>query len=153
MKNSFRKSDYKRFREDLKNAEQLLFIADNTGEAVFDKLLLQKLSEFNLDIKYAVREVPILNDITKKEALELGIDEYADIISSGSRAPGVLMKYAGEEFAETFQSADIILSKGQGNLEGLYQNQEGIYYLLKAKCSLIADILGVDIGDFLFIYR
>lgn len=153
LKNSFRKSDYQRFTEDLKDAKQLLFIADNTGEAVFDKLLLQKLHGFNLDIKYAVREVPILNDITKKEALELGIDEYADIISSGSRAPGVLMKYAGEEFSTIFQSADIILSKGQGNLEGLYEDQEGIYYLLKAKCRLISDILGVDIGDFLFIYR
>ncbi len=153
LKHSFKVSDYNMFLDDIDKAEAILFIADNTGEALFDKLLLQKLKNYDLNITYAVREVPILNDITKKEALEIGIDKYADIISSGSKAPGMLMQTANSEFLAAYNKADIVLSKGQGNLEGLYQEEEEIYYLLKAKCELIAKILGVEIGDFLFIYK
>lgn len=153
LNNSFKINDYQKFLNDINTAKDVLFIADNTGEALFDKLLLQKLKNYDLNITYAVREVPILNDLTKKEALELGIDEYADIITSGSKAPGMLMESASSEFLEAYNKADIVLSKGQGNLEGLYQEEENIYYLLKTKCELIAKILDVEIGDFLFIYK
>jgi hypothetical protein len=153
LKNSFKINDYQKFLNQIESAKKMLFIADNTGEALFDKLLLEKLKNFDLEITYAVREVPILNDITKKEALEIGIDEYADIISNGSRAPGMLMQTATPEFLKAYKEADIVLSKGQGNLEGLYQEEENIYYLLKAKCELIAKILDVEVGDFIFIYK
>lgn len=153
LKHSFKINDYKKFLIDINKARELLFIADNTGEALFDKLLLQKLKNYDLNITYVVREAPILNDLTKKEALEIGIDEYADIISGGSKAPGMLMQTATSEFLEAYNKADIVLSKGQGNLEGLYQEEENIYYLLKAKCELIAKILNVEIGDFIFIHK
>ncbi len=153
LKHSFKINDYKKFLIDINKARELLFIADNTGEALFDKLLLQKLKNYDLNITYVVRETPILNDLTKKEALEIGIDEYADIISGGSKAPGMLMQTATSEFLEAYNKADIVLSKGQGNLEGLYQEEENIYYLLKAKCELIAKILDVEIGDFIFIHK
>jgi hypothetical protein len=153
LKHSFKINDYKKFLIDINKARELLFIADNTGEALFDKLLLQKLKNYDLNITYVVREAPILNDLTKKEALEIGIDEYADIISGGSKAPGMLMQTATSEFLEAYNKADIVLSKGQGNLEGLYQEEENIYYLLKAKCELIAKILDVEIGDFIFIHK
>jgi len=153
LEHSFKKSDYNIFLKELQKAEKLLFIADNTGEALFDKLLLQKLAERGLKITYAVREVPILNDITEEDALKMGIDQYADIIKSGSRAPGMLMERASKKFIKAYQEAEIVLSKGQGNLESLYREEENIYYLLKAKCQLIADILDVELGDFVFIYR
>lgn len=153
LADSFARSDYQKFLEELKKADQLLFIADNTGEAVFDKLLLKKLKEYGLKITYAVRETAILNDITAEGAKELGIDQYAEIIKSGSQAPGMLMDSASREFLEHYQKADLVLSKGQGNLEGLYGRETDIYFLLKAKCEVIADILDVDEGDFVFIYR
>ncbi len=153
LENSFAHSDYPQFLEELKEAEELLFIADNTGEAVFDKLLLKKIKEdYDLNITYAVRELPILNDITAAGAKELGIDDYAEIIKSGSQAPGMLMNSASQEFLDHYQRADLVISKGQGNLEGLYGIETDIYFLLKAKCELIAEILNVNKGDFVFIY-
>jgi len=153
LDNSFAHSDYQRFVKELKSAEKLLIIADNTGEALFDKLLLEELRDYNLDIIYAVREIPILNDITKKKALEIGIGEDAEIIKSGTTAPGMIMEDAGREFMNAYQKADIVISKGQGNLEGLLDIENDIYFLLKAKCEIIAEVLEVKKDDFIFLYR
>lgn len=151
LNNYFNYNDYQKFNFDLKNAAKILFIADNTGEALFDKLLLAQLKKYDVEIKYAVRECPILNDITMEEAKKIAIDEYADIINSGSRTPGMPLEAATAEFEEEYQTADLIISKGQGNLESLFEKEKGIYFLLKAKCALIADSLGVKKNDFIFI--
>lgn len=150
---SFALSDYQQFLTELNKGDELLFIADNTGETVFDKLLLEKLKDYDLKITYVVRETAILNDITVEGAEKLGIDQYAEIIKSGSKAPGMIMYSASKEFLEHYQKADLVISKGQGNLEGLYGIESNIYFLLKAKCEVIADVLGVDEGDFVFIYN
>ena len=154
LADSFAYSDYQQFLKELQQAEELLFIADNTGEAVFDKLLIKKIKEdYNLKITYAVRETAILNDITAEGAKELGIDDYAEIIKSGSRAPAMLMESASNQFLKHYQNADLVISKGQGNLEGLYGIESEIYFLLKAKCEVIAELLKFKKGDFVFIYR
>jgi len=153
IKDSFAHSDYKCFKEKIKKADSLLIIADNTGEALFDRLLLKELKPYNLNITYAVREIPILNDITAEKAAELGIGEYAEIIKSGTTAPGMLMEEASQEFLEAYKNADLVISKGQGNLEGLLDIEEDIYFLLKAKCEIIAEVLGVELNDFVFLYR
>jgi uncharacterized protein with ATP-grasp and redox domains len=154
LKDSFAHSDYQQFLAELQQAEELLFIADNTGEAVFDKLLLKKIKEeYNLKITYAVRETAILNDITAEGAKELGLDQYAEIIKSGSQAPGMLMESASDQFLKHYQNTDLVISKGQGNLEGLYGIESEIYFLLKAKCEVIAEVLKVEKEDFVFIYR
>lgn len=152
LADSFAHSDYQSFLKELKKADELIFIADNTGEAVFDKLLLEKLKNYDLKITYAVRETAILNDITADGAEELGIDQYAEIIKSGSKAPGMIINSASKEFLEHYQKADLVISKGQGNLESLYNIESNIYFLLKAKCEVIADVLDVNEGDFIFIY-
>ncbi|MGM0437632.1 MAG: damage-control phosphatase ARMT1 family protein [Bacillota bacterium] len=153
LKNGFVKSDYNKFKKELAKADDLLIIADNAGEAVFDKILLKELNSCDLKITYAVREIPILNDISKKEVKDLGLDKYAQVISSGSTAPGMVMEEASPEFEKSYKNSDIIISKGQGNLEGLSDVSEEIYYLLKAKCSLVADLLGVEVGDFVFMLK
>ena len=153
LKNGFVKSDYNNFKEELHKADELLIIADNAGEAVFDKILLKELNNYGLKITYAVRELPILNDISKKEVKNLGLDKYARIISSGSTAPGMVMEEASSEFKKEYKESDIIISKGQGNLEGLSDVKEKIYYLLKAKCNLVAELLGVEVGDFVFMEK
>lgn len=153
IEDSFAHSDYKRFKEKIKKADSLLIIADNTGEALFDRLLLKELKTYNLDITYAVREIPILNDITAEKAAELGIEKYAEIIKSGTTAPGMLMEEASQEFLAAYKNADLVISKGQGNLEGLLDIEEDIYFLLKAKCEIIAEVLGVELNDFVFLYR
>lgn len=153
IEDSFAHSDYPRFKKELKTASSLLIIADNTGEALFDRLLLKELKKYNLDITYAVREIAILNDITAEKAEILGIDDYAKIIKSGSTAPGMIMQEASEKFLTAYKNADLVISKGQGNLEGLLDIEEDIYFLLKAKCEIIAELLKVDLNDFVFLYR
>ncbi|MFW5787531.1 MAG: damage-control phosphatase ARMT1 family protein [Halanaerobiales bacterium] len=151
--NGFVHSDFEKFKLELQTADELLFIADNAGEAVFDKLLLKELNKRDVDVIYAVRDVPILNDITMREAEELNINKQAEVISSGCQSPGTVLEEASTEFKEIYKRADLVISKGQGNLEGLLGEERDIYFLLKAKCDLVADILEVNVGDFVFIKR
>jgi len=97
---------------------------------------------------FAVRGAPIINDITEQDAEMTGIDEYAEIISTGDDAPGVLLETCSPEFTKIFHNADVVISKGQGNLEGLIDVDHNIFYLLTVKCGLIAEHLGVNEKEF-----
>ena len=152
MEKGFSIDDYQTFKEKLKDSQTLLIIGDNAGEAVLDKLLLRELNNYNIDLTYAVREEPVLNDITLKESKLIGLDKYANVLSSGCTAPGMLINQATPEFLDIYNKADIVLSKGQGNLEGLSAEKRSIFFLLKAKCDLIAEFLEVDLNDLVFKY-
>ncbi len=152
MERGFSIDDYQTFKEKLVNCSTLLIIGDNAGEAVLDKLLLKELNKYDIDLIYAVREEPVLNDITKKEAKLIGLDKYAEVITSGCNAPGMLIEQANDKFLDVYNKADIVLSKGQGNLEGLSEEDRPIFFLLKAKCDLIADFLEVELNDLVFKY-
>ena len=147
----FIKSDFKKFKNILEDSQNVLIIADNAGEAVFDRLLIKELNKYNVEITYAVREKPILNDVTLREAKGLGIDESCNLISSGCKAPGLILEKSSNTFKKYYKNADLRISKGQGNLEGLSEVKEDIFFLLKAKCELVADLLGVEVGDLVFI--
>ncbi len=151
-------NDYPAFKKYLENAEELLIIGDNSGEIVFDKLLVTILREFYPDIKiiYAVRAIPIINDATMEDAIEVGLTEMIEVIES-SPIPGVDLLNISDKFKTYFYSEKgIILSKGQGNFECLYgtvKSTKPIFYLLKAKCILMERIFtkyGVKIGDLIF---
>ncbi len=138
------------FTNDLSTAKQILIIGDNAGEAVFDKLLIEYFSN-RYEIIYAVRGGPIINDITIQEALKLNISDYAKIISIGCCMPGAYLEACNDEFKYIFDRADIIISKGQGNYEALGGNTDRpVYYLLKAKCKRIAELLGVELNNYVF---
>ncbi len=144
-------SDINKFKKELDNSEELLIIADNSGEGYFDKILIEELKlKYNIKIYYAVRAEPILNDITLKEAREIGIDEVATLIDSGCKAPGLLLEETTEEFMNIFHNANIIISKGQGNYESLSEYNYEIYYLLKAKCEVMAREFGIKKGGLIF---
>ncbi len=153
IEDGFTYSDFDLFKERLERSKEVLIIGDNSGEAVFDRLLMKRLAEYDVNITYAVRDVPILNDITLKEARELKLDEVSNLISSGCHAPGMLMEQASDEFLKVFNNADIIISKGQGNYEGLSNVESQIFFLLKAKCSLIARLLEVEEGSLVFKFK
>lgn len=135
----------------LKTAKSLLVIGDNTGETVFDCLLLEELR--HLRPVYAVRSAPVINDATEAEALASGVGEYASIVSTGCDVPGVLLAESADEFLEIFHNADIVISKGQGNYETLSDCPRDIFFLLKAKCPVIAKSLGVDLASYVFRYQ
>jgi len=136
--------DYELFKQELETAKEILYIGDNAGEAVFDKILIEKLGK---PVTFAVREIPVINDITFKEAKQIGIDKVAKVISSGSIAPGTILDLCSNEFIEIFNNADMVISKGQGNYEGLSGVNRSIFFLLKAKCPVIANNLGVKEND------
>ena len=139
--------DSKSLKNDLSEANSLLYIGDNCGEIVLDKLFLETI---NIPNKiFAVRGSPVLNDSTFDDAITVGIDNIATVITTGDNAPGVVLESTSDEFKKIFSSSDIIISKGQGNLEGLIGQQENIYYLLVAKCQLVGNILGAEKGDFI----
>ena len=137
---------------ELKNAvtkaKTVLYLGDNTGEIVFDKLFVETMMHPNL--WFAVRGAPVINDATLDDARYVGIDEVADVVSNGYDAPSTLPEHCSAEFQELFNRADVIISKGQGNLEGLIDNptNKEIYFLLMVKCDVIADVLGVAKGSF-----
>lgn len=136
-------NEFSEFTEKIETGDDILYIGDNTGEAVFDKILLEEL---NNNITFIVREKPIINDITTKEALQIGIDEVADIQSSGTSAPGTVLETCTDEFLNRLYQADLIISKGQGNYETLSEIEGAVFFLLKAKCPVIARDIGVEQG-------
>ncbi|RCW43853.1 MULTISPECIES: DUF89 domain-containing protein [unclassified Halanaerobium] len=151
LEHGFARSDYSLFREKLDKAENLLIIADNSGEAVFDKILIKYLKEHVDKIIYAVRGVPVLNDITESEAEQIGIGSRAEVVSSGAEGPGLVLETADPDFVDIFNQADLVLSKGQGNLEGLSEVERDIFFLLKAKCRMIAGFLNTELNNFVFV--
>lgn len=150
IENGFTCSDFDRFQDRIEKGGSLLIIGDNCGEAVFDKLLIEELNNYDVDITYAVREAPVLNDITMKEAKEIGLDKVCTVISSSCKTPGTILSKTSEEFMKVYRNADIIISKGQGNLEGLSETEGEIFFLLKAKCKVIANLLDVNVGALVF---
>ncbi|MBS3742140.1 MAG: DUF89 family protein [Candidatus Cloacimonetes bacterium] len=133
-----------KFKKELEKAETILYIADNAGETVFDRFLI---SELDHKVLYVVRDEPVINDATREDAKAAGIDELATIIESGSSSPGLLIKNTTSEFKKLFQKADMVISKGQGNFEGLSEEDRPIFFLLKAKCEVIANNMGVSKDD------
>ena len=136
------------FEAKLKTAKSILIIGDNAGETVFDLVLIERLTDY--EITYAVRNEPIINDATLQDAYDSGLNDYADIITTGCGAPGAVLNQCSTEFLSAFNSADIVISKGQGNFEALSDCQRPVFFLLKAKCSMIADRLSVNLNDYVF---
>lgn len=147
----FVRCDLPVLREKLETAESLLLIGDNTGESVFDALLLAQLPA--LQRIYAVRSVPVLNDVTAEEARASGIKAHAEILPTGCEAPGVLLPECSEAFLERFYGADLVIAKGQGNFETLSDCPRDMFFLLKAKCPLISRQLDVELNDTIFQYK
>jgi len=140
--------DYQRFQNSIASSYRIIYIGDNTGEIVFDRLLIEQLHKAKkLDVFFVVRERPVINDATRDDALDVGMDKVARIISSGSDAPAAILSQCSRKMVELFYSADMIIAKGQGNYEALDEEKGNIFFLLRAKCSIIADRLSVEIGD------
>jgi len=135
------------FKERIRSAGSILYLGDNTGEIVFDKLFIETISR--PDVKYIVRSGPIINDVTVQDAEMVGMDRVARIVSSGYDSPSTVINKSSTEFKTLFASADLIISKGQGNFEGLMaENDPRIFFLLMVKCAVIADRLKVKEGSF-----
>jgi len=130
----------------VEKAESILYIGDNAGEIVFDRLLIEEMPADR--VTFAVRGHPVINDVTIADAHRSGIASIASIIDSGSSAPGILLSECSKAFQQTFHDADLIIAKGQGNYESLSEADATITFLLMAKCPVIAGDIGCDVGSF-----
>ena len=144
LKQDFAIFDYEQFKRHLDLHNEILYIGDNAGEAVFDKILIEELPH---SVTYVVRGIPIINDVTIDEAKYIGLDKVAKIISSGTTAPGTILNLCNDNFIKKFNDASMIISKGQGNYEGLSDVKRSVFFLLKAKCPIIAHHIGVEEND------
>jgi len=150
LKTNFSIDDTDKLYERLKKSEILVYLADNAGENVFDKLYIETLKDIFKDIEvyYFVRSAPIINDITYDELKNDSINDIATLIDSGNKTPGLVIEDLKDEAKELFYKADCIISKGMGNFECLSENNQfPIYYLLKIKCSVVAKELKRELGD------
>lgn len=134
------------FHELINNAEKILYVGDNAGECFFDVPLLELIPKDKLT--YAVRGGPVLNDATLEDAYAAGIQNICRIIDTGDNAPGILLEQCSDEFNETFDDSDLIISKGQGNYESLSETtNKTIAFLTKVKCEMIGEDIGYPLNS------
>lgn len=136
-----------KLKDAISNHDNVLYLADNTGEIVFDKLLIEKLNKLGLDVTVVLKEKPILNDACIEDAWDAGLDEIATLTTLGTDSVGIIYEESSDDFKKLFDSSNFIIAKGLGNYEGLTEidlNGKDIFSLLCAKCSAIAKDIGVD---------
>lgn len=130
---------------DIKKAKTILYLGDNCGEICLDKLLLKRIKQLNpsLKIYFGVRGKPVVNDSIESDAYEVGIDEYASIISNGDNSLGTILSRTSAQFNQIYQNCDFVIAKGQANFESLSEENKKIYFLLMVKCGVIAKYINV----------
>ena len=132
-------------------AQCILYLADNAGEIVFDRLLIEALPAEKITV--AVRGTPVINDATMEDAETAGIPEIAPVISNGSDAPGTILAECSEDFRYWYDRADLVIAKGQGNYETLSDTRKNVFFLLTVKCPLIAANIGAPVGSMVICRR
>jgi len=142
--------DRLRLFQKVKNAKSVLYLGDNAGEIVFDRLLIEKWNHPNLT--YVVRGSSVLNDVTIEDTNQVNMRAVCKIITNGHDAPSTLIDNCSSEFQDLYNNADVVISKGQGNFEGLMSSsKENLFFMLMAKCDIIANMLNVAKGDMLVV--
>ncbi|HEY89902.1 MAG TPA: DUF89 family protein [Thermoflexia bacterium] len=136
------------FRAALATAQSVLYLGDNAGETVFDRLLIETLE---LPVTYVVKGSPVLNDATLEDARAAGLEQVATLLTNGTDIPGTILAKTSAEFQERYAEAELIIAKGQGNYETLSESHNPkLFYLLQVKCPVIARDLGVQVGAMVF---
>lgn len=132
------------FGKTVAGARNILYLADNAGEIVFDRLLIEQLSPGRVTL--AVRGGPVINDATLVDARVAGLHGIVEVVDNGSDAPGTIIDDCSEDFRDRFSRADLVIAKGQGNYETLSSEEQRIFFLFRAKCPVVAAHVGVPVG-------
>ena len=133
------------FRSATKQVEKILYLADNAGELLFDRLLIEQLPCEKVTV--VVKGRPVINDATMEDAEFAELTEIVEVIDNGSDAPGTILESCSQFFRNRFAEADLVIAKGQGNYETLSDVNKSIFFILKAKCPVIARDLGCEVGE------
>jgi len=132
-------------QEEVRRASNILYLGDNAGEIVFDRLFIEELPREK--VTYVVRGSPTINDATMADAREVGMTEIVSVRDNGTDIPGTHLEKCPESFTRLFNTADIIIAKGQGNYETLSDSKKNIFFLFTVKCAVIAYHAGCSIGE------
>jgi hypothetical protein len=146
----FARSDIAGFKDRLKAAKSMLLLADNSGEIVFDRILLEQLPP-ELRKTVAVKSGPIINDATVEDAIQVDMGRVSRIMATGCATLGIDWGSCSREFLSEFNAADIVIAKGHANFETLNEIGRGIFFLLKAKCDVVARELAVPKGSLVMV--
>ncbi|MFH1453656.1 MAG: ARMT1-like domain-containing protein [Armatimonadota bacterium] len=144
LKKKFTIFDYDKFKKALKKTDTVLYLADNAGEIVFDRILIEALHK---KVIFAVKEKPAINDAMKRDAYFCGLDKVSRVISSGSDAAGTILNLCSPEFLKIYKESKMIISKGQGNYEALAGEKKPVFFLIRIKCPVIAGHINCKVGD------
>ena len=141
--------DFYAFKEAVLQSDEILYLTDNAGEIVFDRLLIETLSRLGKKVKAVVKGAPVLNDSTMDDAEETGLAAVCEVIDNGSDAVGTMLDWTSPAFQETFHNARLVISKGQGNFETLAGNEKAIFFLFQSKCDVVSKELRLSNGSML----
>lgn len=140
------RSTYAEFSGLVHAGADILILGDNAGEIALDTLLVEQLSGLGCAVTYAVRGRPVLNDATLDDAHGVGMDRLCKVVSSGVDTPGTVLEKCDLEFVERMKGTGLILSKGQGNFESLWEEWPGVFFAFKVKCPVVEKITGYPEG-------
>ncbi len=132
------------FRKRISESSSILYLADNVGETIFDRVFIETL---NIPVTYAVKSGPVLNDATLEDALAAGIDQVAEVVETGSWAPGTVLHQCSDEFQQLFEQSTLVISKGQANYETMDEQGEKVFFLLRIKCPVLSRKIGAPFGS------
>jgi uncharacterized protein with ATP-grasp and redox domains len=138
-------------RSDAECAQNILYLVDNAGEIAFDRLLIEQLPTEKITV--VVKGKPVINDATMEDAEFVGLTDIVEVIDNGSDAPGTILETCSQNFRDRFEEADLVIAKGQGNYETLSDLDKNIFFILKAKCPVIARDIGCEIGDMILCHN
>jgi len=140
---------YSKFKKAVAESEFILYLADNAGETVFDRLLIEtiRMGSPRKSIIYAVKSEPTINDALARDARACGIDRFAKIVSNGLGMPGTSLSLCSPYFLRHYRRADMVISKGQGNFESLSPSDRPVCFLFMAKCPVVARDIRCRVGD------
>ena len=144
LTDEFDLTDFDDFKRQITEAKKILYLADNAGEIVFDRLLIEQINPKRITL--VVRGMPIINDATIEDAKETGLTELVETIDNGDDAPGTILKSCSCNMKKRFDEADLVIAKGQGNFETLSDVEKKLFFILKAKCPVVAQRLNCKIG-------
>lgn len=133
------------FGKAVAEADNILYLTDNAGEIVFDRLLIEQLPVEKVVV--AVKGAPVINDATMEDAVRAGLPQIVEVIDNGYDAPGTVLEKCSPLFKSYFDKADLVIAKGQGNYETLSDLHKNIYFILKIKCPVIARDIDGQVGQ------
>ncbi|MDF9409581.1 MAG: hypothetical protein A4E52_01606 [Pelotomaculum sp. PtaB.Bin013] len=156
LNTGFSKDDFGSFVKKMNQENNIIILGDNAGEIVFDKLLIEELVSMGKKVTYIVKGGPVLNDATMEDAIEVGMDNIARIVTTGSNYLGAPLQKVSEETQKLLKETGLIISKGQANFESLEHEEtakDKVFFLLKIKCECVGIVAGAKFGDIVFFTR